>query len=133
MASSKLLHYNLQFIYNVSFVTLSTALFVLPLLFLLFLLLLYYRFVKMKFFKIWGNIILFCWFAFFFFFFFTPANVSQPFLDQFAPNLAQTCRLACDLYWGEQFSKSSKTRSQRPKKHRNVGQFFAPAVTFRSL
>jgi len=42
--------------------------------------------------------------------FFFSANIYQPSLDQFAPNLARTFPVGCDLCWG----LSSKTRSQRP-------------------
>ena len=78
-------------------------------------------FAKIQFFKI--SVILCFSVDLLYFHFFSPKNISQPSLDRFAPNLARTCLLACDLYLGERFLKSSKTRSRRPKTSKNLSNF----------
>ena len=83
---------------------------------------LYYRFCKNAIFQNFGNIMFFRRFAFFFFSF-SPANVSRPSLDRFAPNFTRTSHLVRDLYWGEIFWISSKTRLQRPKNSKNQSVF----------
>ena len=71
----------------------------------------------MQFFKI--SVILCFSVGFLFFLFFSPAKFSQPPLDQLAPNLAGICLPALCRKGRGRLLKSSKTRSQRPKKQQN--------------
>ena len=85
---------------------------------------LYCRFCKNAIFQNFGNVIFFCRFAFF-----SPDNFSQLSLNRYAPNLARMCRLASDKTDDVIFEKF-KNQVTTAKKHRKIGQFFAPAVTF---
>ena len=79
----------------------------------------------MKFFKIWGNIILFSWFAFFFsrqrF-----SAVSWPICTKFGTNVSSGMRFILRRAIFEKF----KNQVTKAKKHRNFGQIFTPAATF---
>ena len=82
-------------------------------------------FVKMKFFKIWGNIMFFCWFAFFFsrqrF-----SAVSWPICTKFGTNVSSCMRFILRRAIYEKL----KNQVTKAKKLRNFGQFLTPAVTF---
>ena len=89
------------------------------------LLLLYFRFCKMQFCKIsvilcFSVGLLFCF----------SSQIFQLPLDRLAPNLARICLPDLDIKRRGWFLKSSKTWSQRPKKHRKIGQFFTTVVVF---
>ena len=81
-------------------------------------------FVKMKFFKIWGNIIRHCRFAFFFsrqrF-----SAVSWPICTKFGTSVSSCMRFILKRAIFEKF----KNQVTKAKKHRNFGQIFTPAVT----
>jgi hypothetical protein len=79
----------------------------------------------MQFFNISVILYFFLWICFIFF---SPKIFSQPSLNRFSPSLSLTC-LVCDLFWVEQFLKSSKTTSRRLKTSKNRSNF-RPAVTF---
>ena len=81
-------------------------------------------FVKMKFFKIWGNIIRRCWFVFFssrqrF------SAVSRPICTKFGTNVSSCMRFILRRAIFEKL----KNQVTMAKKHRNFGQIFDPAVT----
>ena len=84
----------------------------------------------MNFFKIWGNII--AYFSVGLLFLFSPANVSQPLLDQFAPNFAQRVVLHAIYTEASDFRKVQKPGNKGQKNIKISVKFSPRPPRFRS-